>query len=350
LSAFSRERPAPAAYEPCIERGMVSPGMTLMADTSARIIADQAERERALDPSRSFIVQAPAGSGKTSLLVSRFLKLLSLTDKPEEVLAITFTRKAAAEMRKRVIGKLSNPGEIAHRLRIMTMDAFCASLTRQVPVLARFGAQPEIVEDASDLYFEAAFRTLGISAIGRRRVLAHWTTTCRRREPARGCSPSATSGCATPAARPARSWKPSCFSKIAFCQGGIAPEASAELAAELLTQKHSWRVRTKGPGTRREADAENPQRARPLLKFLPRNTMMRSGRRWRRSSRCCCRGEAAVRCQRATKWITEVAHAAVPRSARPTTRANSPLPGREVFASWWTNSGHFHQPVAAARV
>ena len=124
------------------------------------MIADQSVRERALDPARSFIVQAPAGSGKTELLVRRFIKLLSLTNKPEEVLAITFTRKAAAEMRKRVLKEIPGAGEIAHRLRIMTMDAFCASLTRQMPVLARFGAQPGIVEDAGDIYREAAFGTL----------------------------------------------------------------------------------------------------------------------------------------------------------------------------------------------
>mgnify|MGYP001412421577 CR=1 FL=1 len=125
------------------------------------MIADQATRDRALDPKGSFIVQAPAGSGKTSLLVARFLKLLALANKPEEILAITFTRKAAAEMRKRVLEKLPNAGEIAHRLRIQTIDALSASLTRQMPVLARFGAQPEIVEDASELYLEAAFKTLG---------------------------------------------------------------------------------------------------------------------------------------------------------------------------------------------
>ena len=40
------------------------------------MIADAAARERALDPSRSFIVQAPAGSGKTDLLVKRYRALL----------------------------------------------------------------------------------------------------------------------------------------------------------------------------------------------------------------------------------------------------------------------------------
>jgi ATP-dependent exoDNAse (exonuclease V) beta subunit len=124
------------------------------------MIADREQRARALDPARSFIVQAPAGSGKTTLLVDRYLRLLAIANRPEEVLAITFTRKAAAEMRKRVIGKLPGAGDVAHRLRILTIDAFCASLTRQVPVLARFGAQPGIVEDASALHLEAAFEVL----------------------------------------------------------------------------------------------------------------------------------------------------------------------------------------------
>jgi ATP-dependent helicase/nuclease subunit A len=134
---------------------------------------DAAARERALDVRRSFIVQAPAGSGKTDLLVRRFLKLLSIAQKPEEILAITFTKKAAAEMRKRVLKDLPNSAEVAHRLRIQTIDAFCAALTRQVPVLARFGAQPEIIEDAEPLYKEAAARVFEEFNPATERLLTH---------------------------------------------------------------------------------------------------------------------------------------------------------------------------------
>ncbi|MBS0424333.1 MAG: UvrD-helicase domain-containing protein [Proteobacteria bacterium] len=155
-------------------------------------IPDTDERLQALDPARSFIAQAPAGSGKTALLIQRYLRLLAFVDAPEEIVAITFTRKAAAEMRTRVLAALemgNQPAgaETAHeklnrelsaavlqrdrqagwhiaenpeRLRIQTIDSLCATLTRQMPVLSKFGAQPETVEDAADFYLQAAQATL----------------------------------------------------------------------------------------------------------------------------------------------------------------------------------------------
>jgi ATP-dependent exoDNAse (exonuclease V) beta subunit len=155
-------------------------------------VPDLADRLQAISPEKSFIVQAPAGSGKTELLIQRYLKLLGLVDHPEEIIAITFTRKAAAEMQGRIVNALERArnhvppkddatrltDEMAHsvlardqkhnwqlehnpgRLRIQTIDSLCAWLTRQMPVLSGFGAQPETLDDAGGLYQEAAANTL----------------------------------------------------------------------------------------------------------------------------------------------------------------------------------------------
>jgi ATP-dependent exoDNAse (exonuclease V) beta subunit len=152
---------------------------------------DQAQREQALDAARSILVQAPAGSGKTDLLTRRFLRLLSEVEQPGQIVAITFTKAAAAEMRHRILGELekaaANPapqadeflmGSLAHRallhsqafgwnlldlpaqLRISTIDSFCRDLALQQPLLSGFGGGLEIAEQPDELYRRAARETL----------------------------------------------------------------------------------------------------------------------------------------------------------------------------------------------
>ncbi len=154
---------------------------------------DWREREQARDPEHSWIVQAPAGSGKTELLTQRMLGLLARVENPEEVIAITFTRKAAAEMRHRLVRRLQaahqepdkelepheqisrelalaalkndsergwslleNPG----RLRIRTIDSLCSEIARQLPILSGLGGGQQISQDPETLYRAAAAKTM----------------------------------------------------------------------------------------------------------------------------------------------------------------------------------------------
>jgi ATP-dependent helicase/nuclease subunit A len=153
---------------------------------------DQPARNRALSIAESFIVQAPAGSGKTELLIQRYLALLGQVDTPEEILAITFTRKAAGEMRERILLALDEAAEAQpptarhkrvtrelacralarneengwqllespSRLRVMTIDAFNGLLSRYLPLLSKTGGTVRVSDDPGQLYREAARRTL----------------------------------------------------------------------------------------------------------------------------------------------------------------------------------------------
>ena len=156
-------------------------------------ISDLIERKKAIDLNESFIIQAPAGSGKTELLTQRFLKALALgVNHPEEVIAITFTKKAAAEMRERIIISLqkaqnapvpendpdltswhlaravlqkdaqkkweilTNPS----RFRVLTLDALSSKIVTQMPFLSGLGLEWQIASEPSLLYLEAAKNTL----------------------------------------------------------------------------------------------------------------------------------------------------------------------------------------------
>lgn len=130
------------------------------------MLHDNHQRNQATDPSQSFIVQAPAGSGKTEILTQRYLRLLSTVSAPEQIIALTFTRKAANEMRERILRAMQSVAAGAQatsdhqqktyayalaalardkaldwqllqqpgRLRIITIDSLCQTITQAIPL------------------------------------------------------------------------------------------------------------------------------------------------------------------------------------------------------------------------
>ena len=196
-------------------------------------------------------MQAPAGSGKTELLVRRYLKLLSTVERPEEILAITFTRKAASSMRKRILEAMGK-ADVAPRLRVLTIDALCASLTRQMPVLSRFGAAPELLDDARAHFREAAARCLNDLSPYVERLLAHLDNNIG----------TATNLLASMLAKrdqwlrktgsvPSREELEANFAvaraRVIVAARKLHPAASVEMADQWLTKEGEWRKRPATP-------------------------------------------------------------------------------------------------------
>ncbi len=158
-------------------------------DNAGALPADHEARCRAIDPEGSFIVRAPAGSGKTTLLIQRYLVLLTRVERPEEILCMTFARKAAGEMRSRVVRALQCAeagmpdrdvkthdlacAALAHaqkrgwnllqnpaRLQFYTIDGLCHWLVRQMPHASGLGALPDVEELSVMLCRRAAARAI----------------------------------------------------------------------------------------------------------------------------------------------------------------------------------------------
>jgi len=144
-------RTAESGAQP-VHEPLANPHSTVIPHSAFRVpdSADAAARQRAVDPARNVLLEASAGTGKTRVLVERYVNLLRAGVEPDHILAITFTRKAAAEMRQRIVDRLKEASrhseidaarwrEIRDRLgdiAISTIDAFCLSLLREFPLEA----------------------------------------------------------------------------------------------------------------------------------------------------------------------------------------------------------------------
>src|SRR4051812_10473024 len=86
---------------------------------------NRSQRGAVTHPGGPLLVIAGAGTGKTRTITSRFAWLVEEGAAPDEVLALTFSSSAAAEMRERLEGLIESPYEDLH---VSTFHAFCSRL------------------------------------------------------------------------------------------------------------------------------------------------------------------------------------------------------------------------------
>ena len=122
---------------------------------------DSAARAYAVDPSQNVVLEASAGTGKTRVLVERYVNLIRAGVDPDHILAITFTRKAAAEMRQRIVERLREASRLSELdaarwrdvkerlgdIAVSTIDAFCLSLLREFPLEADVDPGFDVADD-----------------------------------------------------------------------------------------------------------------------------------------------------------------------------------------------------------
>ncbi|MEW6110053.1 MAG: UvrD-helicase domain-containing protein [Nitrospirota bacterium] len=123
-----------------------------------------------LDIKKSVIISAPAGSGKTEKLARRYISLLEDGAEPEKILAITFTEKAAAEMKDRILNILmKEKSDIFVRMkekiplmRITTIHSFCRKLISRFSMELGLDPSLEVLDEftASRLWSESVYDTL----------------------------------------------------------------------------------------------------------------------------------------------------------------------------------------------
>ena len=118
------------------------------------------EQQQAAHAEGSVAVTAGAGSGKTFLLTERYLFLVGRGLSPLEVVATTFTRKAAAELRSRIRTRLSSLGHVSpERLaeleaaQISTIDALAARICRDFPLEAGLPADFRVMDENEEKLF-----------------------------------------------------------------------------------------------------------------------------------------------------------------------------------------------------